>query len=325
MQPVIWGPHSYQIDALKFIMRTPHCGIFLDPGMGKTSTTLAAITHLRQTESVNRILIVAPIRPMYQVWPVEIKKWMDFNHLSYTVLHGDDKDANLNRISDIYLINPEGLKWFFAAKGLEKIKADMLVIDESTKFKDYSTARFKLLKPVLPLFKRRIILTGEPAPNGYMDLFGQCYIMDLGASLGRFITHYRAQYFFQEGQPVHAGHVDVGQHQHDFVAVLQLPQGFLAVCGEHEFIGAALDLFSESLENEHLQIRLIVDHHDLEHVHADPACPDRASDGNSTTKVAPPSGLSSMVNVPPWAFTMSWVMESPRPVPWVPFLVVKKG
>ena len=199
MQPVIWGPHSYQIDALKFIMRTPHCGIFLDPGMGKTSTTLAAITHLRQTESVNRILIVAPIRPMYQVWPVEIKKWMDFNHLSYTVLHGDDKDANLNRISDIYLINPEGLKWFFAAKGLEKIKADMLVIDESTKFKDYSTARFKLLKPVLPLFKRRIILTGEPAPNGYMDLFGQCYIMDLGASLGRFITHYRAQYFFQEG------------------------------------------------------------------------------------------------------------------------------
>jgi SNF2 family DNA or RNA helicase len=82
---------------------------------------------------------------------------------------------------------------------MNKINPDMLVVDESTKFKDYSTARFKLLKPSLPRFKRRLILTGEPNPNGYMDLFGQMFIVDLGNSLGRFITHYRAKFFFQSG------------------------------------------------------------------------------------------------------------------------------
>src|SRR5262252_3865179 len=142
-----WEPHQYQVDALKFMYQHCNAGLFLDPGMGKTSTTLALIDFLRTKKEVNRVLIVAPLRPLYKVWPSEIKKWDQFKHLGYTILHGDKKDDNLNLIKDIYLINPEGLKWFFANKGLQKIKADMLVIDESTKFKDYSTARFKLLKP----------------------------------------------------------------------------------------------------------------------------------------------------------------------------------
>jgi SNF2 family DNA or RNA helicase len=194
-----WTPKPYQLQAVKFLLQNCNAGIFLDPGMGKTSTTLATIAHLRKTGHVARVLIIAPIRPMYKVWPDEIRKWDDFRHLACTILHGDNKEDNLNKISDIYLINPEGLKWFVQSGGMAKLKPDMLVVDESTKFKDYSTARFKLLKPWLKTFKRRVILTGEPAPNGYMDLFGQCYIMDQGASLGRFITHYRAQFFYPSG------------------------------------------------------------------------------------------------------------------------------
>jgi SNF2 family DNA or RNA helicase len=136
---------------------------------------------------------------MYKVWPDEIKKWDEFKHLKYTILHGPEKDARLNELSNIYLLNPEGLKWFVQSGGMDKLQPDMLVIDESTKFKDYSTSRFKLLKPFLRKFGRRVILTGEPAPNGYLDLFGQIYIVDEGRALGRFITHYRAQYFYPSG------------------------------------------------------------------------------------------------------------------------------
>ena len=190
-----WTPQPYQMDALKFIYQNCNSGIFLDPGMGKTSVTLALVTALKERP----VLIVAPIRPMYKVWPDEIKKWDQFRHLKYVILHGDEKDARLNEIADIYLVNPEGLKWLTKSGWLEKVKPKMLVIDESTKFKDYSTARFKLIKPYLKAFQRRLILTGEPAPNGYMDLFGQCFIMDLGNALGRYITHFRAQFFYQTG------------------------------------------------------------------------------------------------------------------------------
>lgn len=97
--------------------------------------------------------------------------------------------------TQIHLINPEGLKWLLGNP--KRPKYDVLIIDESSKFKDSQTQRFKLLKPELPLFTRRWILTGTPAPNGLMDLFGQAYILDLGRSLGRFITHYRREYFSQ--------------------------------------------------------------------------------------------------------------------------------
>jgi len=190
-----WSPQPYQLDALKFIYQNCNSGIFLDPGMGKTSVALALVTSLKERP----VLIIAPIRPMYKVWPDEIKKWDQFRHLKYVILHGPEKDARLNEIADIYLVNPEGLKWLSNSGWLERVNPKMLVIDESTKFKDYSTARFKLIKPHLKAFQRRLILTGEPAPNGYMDLFGQCYIMDLGNALGRYITHYRAQFFYQTG------------------------------------------------------------------------------------------------------------------------------
>jgi SNF2 family DNA or RNA helicase len=207
---VKWVPHPYQFEGVKFLLDHSQAGLFLDPGMGKTSMTLTAVSLFREKGEINRVLIIAPIRPLYKVWPDEIKKWDHTRHLTYTLLHGYDKDENLNKMVDIYLINPEGLKWFMAAGGMDKVKPDMLVVDESTKFKDYSTARFKLMKPHLSRFKRRLALTGEPAPNGYMDLFAQCYIMDIGKALGKYITHFRAQYFFQENWDQYGWYLRLG-------------------------------------------------------------------------------------------------------------------
>lgn len=194
-----WVPKPYQLAAVKFLLQNCHAGIFLDPGMGKTSITLATLSYLVKANPATRVLIIAPIRPMYKVWPDEVKKWDEFRNLSFTILHGDDKDDRLNELSHIYLINPEGLKWFDSKNGWGRLHPDILVVDESTKFKDYSTSRFKLLKPFLRHFNRRIILTGEPAPNGYEDLFGQMYVCDRGGALGQYITHFRAKYFFQTG------------------------------------------------------------------------------------------------------------------------------
>ena len=135
---------------------------------------------------------------MYKVWPDEIKKWAEFNHLRVAILHADVKEYNLDVDADIWIINPEGLLWLFSKP--RKLPAwDVLCVDESTKFKDSQSKRFKLLKDKLNGFKRRWILTGTPVPNGLADLFGQMFILDQGAALGRYITHFRAQYFERSG------------------------------------------------------------------------------------------------------------------------------
>ena len=71
----------------------------------------------------------------------------------------------------------------------------MVIIDELSSFKNNNSKRFKALKVVRPLIKKIIGLTGTPAPNGYIDLWAQMYLLDQGERLGKFITHYRENYF----------------------------------------------------------------------------------------------------------------------------------
>jgi hypothetical protein len=209
--PEQWKPHKFQKAGVKWLLEHACAALFADPGVGKTSMTLGAISILLKGGHASKILIVAPRRVCYEVWPKEIQKWKDFNHLTIEILHGPGKDAALEREADIYVINPEGLDWLFgvtktmSASGkkqpivnMKRLKAlgfDTLVVDELSKFKHSQTQRFKTLKQVLSSFRRRWGLTGSPASNGLMDLFGQAYVLDMGNALGPYVTHYRSKYF----------------------------------------------------------------------------------------------------------------------------------
>ena len=170
-------------------------GLFLDPGLGKTSIVLAAFKILKKAGYVNKLLIIAPVRPMYFVWPAEIEKWASFNGLTYTILHGKDKNDRLQDDVDVYLINPEGLKWLLGKPNHPQW--DAVAVDESTKFKNSQSQRFKLMRNIWGGVSRRWILTGSPSPNGLEDLFGQMYILDGGNALGRYITHFRNKFYIR--------------------------------------------------------------------------------------------------------------------------------
>lgn len=214
--PQPWIPEEYQLQGVQFLLEHAAAGIFLDPGLRKTSITLAAIKILKREKLLDRVLIIAPLRVCYSVWPKEVAKWKDFAYLRVEILHGKDKEEALKRDADIYLINPEGLEWLFGVTKakqpgkkkavikydltrFKQLNADTLVVDEISKFKHASSDRFQMLKPLLPKFARRWGLTGSPASNGLMDLFGIMYVIDLGRALGQFITHYRAAYFTPTG------------------------------------------------------------------------------------------------------------------------------
>lgn len=193
-----WTPHKYQREGVKLLISQGSAGLLLDPGLGKTSISLAAFSTLHRQGLAKRMLIIAPLRPCYAVWPAEIEKWDEFNHLRWTIIHGKDKEKNLDMDADVFIINPEGLLWLLKNKDgkfWRKLNPDVICIDESTKFKNSMSKRFKLLKPFLAAVPRRWILTGTLVPNGLMDMWAQTYIMDLGSALGGYITQYRNRYF----------------------------------------------------------------------------------------------------------------------------------
>ena len=226
-----WVPLPYMKRMTKFLLEHANGALFVDPGGRKTSCTLAALKVLFAKDMIKKVLIIAPLRPCYDVWPTEIIKWADFNGLTYEVLHGADKDAALARNAQIYIINPDGLDWLLKSErtkyqatgrnkftgvatvvtrtkvavsvpAFKKLKFDVMIIDELTQFKHQNTQRFKALKEVLHTFRYRWGLTGSPAANGLMDLFGQCYVLDLGRSLGQYITHYRANHFTPDAKGI---------------------------------------------------------------------------------------------------------------------------
>ena len=198
-----WVPKPHQEHGVKFMLERGCAGLFIPPGFGKTTISLAVHKLLREHDQVRRTLVICPKNPMFGVWPVEVQKWNDFHDIGVEVLHGSDKDEKLARLDphkQLYVINFDGLKWLIARIAeMKTFPFEMLIVDESAHMRDTNTLRFKLLKPLLSLFKRRYILTGDPAPNSLIDLFGQMYIMDRGATFGPFITHFRNKYFNATG------------------------------------------------------------------------------------------------------------------------------
>lgn len=190
-----WQPHEYQIRAIQHLCSHAGAAMFADPGLGKTSTTLGAFETLRTHGLAKAMLVVAPLRPTHRVWPTEVQKWADFNHLRVEVLHGTKKAAALAREADVYVINYEGLAWLQKQLAGKPMPFDVLVLDESSKVKNTNTLRYKTLRAMRDRFSRVWILTGTPAPNGVENLFGQIYMLDGGERLGKFVTHFRRRYF----------------------------------------------------------------------------------------------------------------------------------
>lgn len=194
---VNFTPHQYQRRAIGHLLDTDRAALWASPGAGKTAIVLSALTVL--AAEAGRTLVIAPLRVCQTVWRQEAKKWDEFRHLRFSFLHGPTKDAELRRTdADVWLINPEGVQWLCDTlpPGMS-IPFDTLVIDEATKFKNSRAVRSKLLRKHISRCKRRWQLTGTPAPNGYIDLFGQFLILDDGAALGKYITHFRDRYFTQ--------------------------------------------------------------------------------------------------------------------------------
>ena len=126
----------------------------------------------------------------------EADKWEHLRCLKLSKVIGTEKERAeaLGADADVYVINRENVCWLVRYLN-GRMLFDMLVIDELSSFKSHTAQRFKALKSVRYQFSRIIGLTGTPAPNGYMDLWAELYLLDGGERLGKYITRYREEYF----------------------------------------------------------------------------------------------------------------------------------
>lgn len=208
---------EYQRQAIDFIVAHPKCALWLDMGLGKTAATAHAVLELIDRVSVTRTLVVAPKRVAARTWPAEIVKWglpltmsvLSSRHFGLVADYSGGRRRGLKiydprrtsaslremvRETDMTIVSVDMFPWLVKLLGA-RWPFDMVVIDESSLFKERDTVRFRAARKVCPATQRVVELTGTPATQGLMALWSQVYLLDAGERLGRTIGEYRDTWF----------------------------------------------------------------------------------------------------------------------------------
>ena len=194
---VEYRPHDYQRYVTDKMIELPFMGAWLDMGLGKTVCTLTALYQLKYERfCIRKAIVIAPKKVAENTWSAEAEKWDHLQGLRVSVVLGTaaQRKRALATPADVYVINRENTQWLVKYYGHDW-PFDVVVLDESSSFKNHQAKRFKALKAVRSKLSRLIELTGTPSPHGLMDLWAQVYLLDGGQRLGRTISVYREIYF----------------------------------------------------------------------------------------------------------------------------------
>lgn len=216
----ILGLHNlrgYQVWMSELCYNLPYVFLGAEMGLGKTGAVLRALVRLLNDGKVSHPLIVAPLKVAEDTWPEEIATWAFARHLTYRVVTGTEEQrlAALRYPAQVTIINRENLKWLWQYWGSRKWPYDCLIYDEASRLKggDKKTkpvqrkdgtigeslmSEFGVLCQMRYKFKKIIELSGTPAPNGLIDLWGPVFVGDRGQRLGTSMTAFKRRWFWED-------------------------------------------------------------------------------------------------------------------------------
>lgn len=197
-------PRLCQKKMVQTIIESPRCNIWAQPGMGKTAAVLSALDILWLCGSgYHPALVIAPIRVARDVWAPEARKWDCFSHIRVQPILGTvaQRKTALRAKADIYVINYENLQWLVEQTGKDW-PFKIVIADEATKLKGFrlrkGAKRAVALARVSHKVGRWVNLTGTPATNGLLDLWGMNWFVDKGRRLGASFTAYKNRWFDED-------------------------------------------------------------------------------------------------------------------------------
>ena len=206
--------HSYQNWCVDIALRTRKLALFVGLGLGKTIIALTVAAIEIGNGNVRKVLIIAPLRVANTVWHNEAKQWSHTRGLSFAIATGSaaERHAALQSDADVTVINNDNTQWLIEHYPRSKWRWDMLVIDESSGYKNPSAKRVKELRKATVdktrvqkngrqvLIKspvtRLLLLSATPVTNGLHGLWSQVSLIDNGRRLGRSFRAFEMTYFY---------------------------------------------------------------------------------------------------------------------------------
>ena len=156
---------AFQERDVRKLLGLRHGANFSVPGAGKTRVGLAVFAATRHRDLTKRLLVVGP-KSSFEAWQQENEEcFLD-------PLRMEVADRNLSRAAEVLIVNYERLDGRLdgLAAWLSEMPS-MLILDEAHRMKLGAAGTHGAACLALgPRARRRLILTGTPAPNGVRDL-----------------------------------------------------------------------------------------------------------------------------------------------------------
>lgn len=194
-------PREYQKLIIGHQLDLERCGEWASMGMGKTVSTLTALDTLYMSGEAHPTLVLAPLRVCNSTWPEEAQKWEHLRNIDVIPVTGAEKERlnALKKDASVYAVNYQNIPWLVEQYGAHWPFATV-VADESTRLKSFRLRQGgvraqSLAKVAHTKIKRFVNLTGTPAPNGLLDLWGQTWFLDKGERLGKTYTAFSDRWF----------------------------------------------------------------------------------------------------------------------------------
>ncbi|QGH62714.1 DEAD/DEAH box helicase [Serratia proteamaculans] len=196
-------PRPYQDLIINHLLNAPRSNVWAGMGMGKTVATLTGLEDLFMAGSETQpALVLAPLRVAASTWPDEVEKWDHLRNIEIQPIVGTAKEraaALLNSNASVFTTNYDNLVWLVEQLG-GRWPFGTVIADESTWLKSFRLRQggkraAALAKVAHKHVHRWVNLTGTPAPNGLIDLWGQAWFVDQGERLGRTYSAFTSRWF----------------------------------------------------------------------------------------------------------------------------------
>jgi len=171
------SPYVHQKATADFLASNERAFCLNSPGTGKTASAIWAADYLMQIGAVRRAIIFCPLSCVESVWGDEL--FSVAPHRSATVLVGPTKTRRslFTQGSEFIVANHDATKTLHDLVEDPENEVDLVIIDESTAYKNGSAQRTKRL---MSLCKGRRVwaMTGTPMPQNPVDAHTMCRLIN---------------------------------------------------------------------------------------------------------------------------------------------------
>lgn len=183
-------PFKTQKITAALLTMNPRAYVLSEMGTGKTRAALYACDHMLKTDEIKRVLVIAPLSTLSQVWGREIYQYFGWH--SAVVVHGT-REKRLKALSEshrFYIINHDGIGT--VQEKLEAMKFDLVLIDEVAVYRNKSTERWKRANRLVAKTNYVWGMTGSPTPNEPVDAWGLAKMITPGKAT-RYAKEFRCK------------------------------------------------------------------------------------------------------------------------------------